>query len=483
MRSRLPPPWLIFSLALGVVLGCLALYKGIQDSDFFWHLTTGRLIAESGVPRTDPFSFTWNGKPWNPYSWLSELLMYRLVSGIGEAGALVVFASAPAAILVVLGSALARRGVAAIALVPPLALAGWMLLPYVTLRPQVLSWLLMAVVMTLLLSIDHRRRWPLFLLPPLIAVWANLHGLWVMGVAVIGLYTVLSLFGRGPMSSARRPMVVTAVACILAAGLTPAGLPGILYPLTYLNPGIWALEHIAEWQSPDFHDPTHWGLLVIFATLALNRGRATPAWLTVLPLIGVALSLSSIRNVPLLAIWAVPTLAFGLNDRVQSHLARRPGPRQDLGRRLLELGAAALVMIVAIVVLFPRDLTGRMEGSFEGQYPVKGVDILLNVDPEANLLAEYNWGGYAISRLHDAGGRVFVDGRDGEMYSAQVLNDYSTLVGARRGWEDLVDRYGVGAILLRPSTPLVRGLAQEEGWCEVFRDDEQVLLLRDCSAG
>ena len=36
--------------------------KGVQDPDFFWHVTAGQWIADHGrVPNTDPFSFTWAG--------------------------------------------------------------------------------------------------------------------------------------------------------------------------------------------------------------------------------------------------------------------------------------------------------------------------------------------------------------------------------------------------------------------------------------
>ena len=73
--------------------------KGVQDPDFFWHITAGKLIAQTGqVPSTDPFSFTWFGKPWTPHEWLSELLIYWLVTGLGRIGALFVFGLFPAAI-------------------------------------------------------------------------------------------------------------------------------------------------------------------------------------------------------------------------------------------------------------------------------------------------------------------------------------------------------------------------------------------------
>lgn len=477
--SRMPGPAFLFSVALGLVLLCLVVSKGIQDSDFFWHLTAGELIASTGeVPSVDPFSFTWAGQPWTPRSWLSELAGYWLVSIAGEAGALLAVAVMPGVIFGVLAFALTQEGVRTRAFALPMLLGAWTLLPYVTLRPQVTSWLLTAVAVSVLMSAREGRTWVLLILPPLLVLWANLHGAWVIGLAVIGLYTLMTLIGRTPMRLARGRMLAVMGACILAAALTPAGLAGILYPLQYLDPASWALENIAEWQSPDFHDPTHWSVLILIVALALNRGRATPAWLAILPVIGILMSLLSIRNVPFLAIWSIPTLAYGLSDRLKGHeWFVPPDRRAGMPIKLIELGLAIVVVAAAFVTTYPADVRTRVSDETERRYPVAGVDRLADLDPDARVLAEYNWGGYVISRLYEVGGRVFVDGRDGEMYSEAVLNEYTDLVAARPGWERLLEDYGVEAILLRPVAPLVKGLVQEAGWCEAYRDAEQVLLF------
>ena len=98
--------------------------------------------------------------------------------------------------------------------------------------------------------------------------------------------------------------------------------------------------------------------------------------------------------------------------------------------------------------------------------------------PDARVLAEYGWGGYVISRVYDAGGRVFVDGRN-DMYPT-ILNDYSAIRDASAGWPNLVRRYGVNAVLLAPEAALVRGPLAAAGWCTAYRDAVQVLMLRAC---
>jgi hypothetical protein len=86
-----------------------------------------------------------------------------------------------------------------------------------------------------------------------------------------------------------------------------------------------------------------------------------------------------------------------------------------------------------------------------------------------------------IYRLYEEGGRVFIDGRN-DMYSEQILEDYSAIRNANSNWQELVGRYGVQAILLPPNAPLVRGPAKDAGWCDAYRDAEQVLLFKDCPA-
>ena len=148
---------------------------------------------------------------------------------------------------------------------------------------------------------------------------------------------------------------------------------------------------------------------------------------------------------------------------------------------MLELIAAVAIAIGSFAVLVPRDMNAAIDTDLAERFPIVGVDRLLALQPDANVFAEYGWGGYVISRIHDAGGRVFVDGRN-DMYSQQVLLDYTAILSADPGWAALAQRYGVEAMLLRPETALTRGPAEDAGWCEAYRDAVQVLYLKNCPA-
>lgn len=479
----LPSPATIVAAVIVALIVGVVLAKGLQDADYFWHVTVGELIVTSGaVPDRDPFSFTWAGQPWTPHEWLGEVVMYLLVDRLGQVGALVAFAVISGSIFAVTAAYLARRNIRMTAIALACSLGALVFIPYVTIRPQVISWLIMAVLIWLLLSLRPDRPWTPVALPILFVAWANLHGLYVVGFGFVGLYLIFTLLGHTPMSSRWRLVLLAAVSCGLASMFTPAGPIGLLYPLRYVDAGDWGLANILEWASPDFHRPAHWAFLGLIAALIWSGGRGAPGWLVSLSIVTTVMGLIAMRNAPVAAIAGIPVLAMGIDARLR---ARSPDghtavhPRRARRRRLMELSAAAVIVVGGLLVLVPRDPVVAIRESIELRFPVAAVDVLERENEDARVLAEYGWGGYVISRLHPSGGTVFIDGRN-DMYDDAILDDYSAIRAADEGWQALVDEYGVEAILFSPEIPIVRGFAQDAGWCEAFSDERQVLLLRSC---
>jgi hypothetical protein len=466
----LPSPTAILVAAAGLTLLAVTLGRGISDPDYFWHITVGQRILDSGIPSTDPYSFTWNGQPWTPHEWLGEVLMVVIQKLVGAGGTLLVFGLVGIATLACIAWMLARRGARTLAIAAPVVLATGILAPFLTVRPQAISWLLIAFLLVWLDALRPERHRLALGLPVLFGVWANIHGLWVVGLGVLAVYTVFTLAGQTPMSVARGRMLVVAALSALATMLTPAGPAGILYPLRYIDAGDWGLANIQEWQSPDFHNPAHWAFLILILALIANGGRRAPTWLVALSWIGVAAGLMSIRNIPIAAVLAAPTLGIGLESRFAGPPRQRPA-RMAVARRAMEIVVAVVVVVVAFAVSSGGGATVRND-----DYPAAAVDVLLDEAPDARVFAEYGWGGYVISRVSPAGGLVFVDGRN-DMYAQQILEDYSAIRGADPGWPEIVQRYGVEAILVAPSAAITQGPALDEGWCERYRDDLQVLLL------
>jgi hypothetical protein len=480
----------VFAAGLAGIMVVIVLAKGLTDPDFFTHVRTGQLIVDTGqVPTTDPFSFTWAGQPWTLHEWLSEVGMYVLLEAVGVLPSLIVFGLVPGALLAVLLFAVIRRGVALRPAALAAVLAAWVFIPYVTIRPQALSWLLMAVLVTFLWSLDAAKPRRALWLIPLFVLWANLHGLWVVGLGVVALYALFTLAGRTPMSApdARRWVAIGFVGCLFGVMLTPAGPAGVLYPLRYIDAGDWGLENIHEWQSPDFHSAAMLGLLALILVLlavGIWTGGA-PGWMSVLCLLGVAMSLVSLRNAPLLAVWSVPVVAMGLAARWPARLTPKPVPeKQQPVRRAMEAITAIAIVVVSAVLVLPQTPAAHLEETVASEFPEAAMEIIREVKPDARVLAEYGWGGYVIWSGYDHGARVFVDGRN-DMYDQSILEDYTAIREADDGWQDLLAEYEVEAMIWPPEAVLTRGLLDHPlpdgtAWCEAFRDETQILYLPEC---
>ena len=473
----LPSPVLIHAGVVVVILAAVSVVKGLGDPDYYWHVTAGELIARSGVPNVDPFSFTWFGQPWTPHEWLSELLMHALVAGIGPTGALVLFGGLAGVAIGVMAVALSRGGLRTLTVVLPATLAALVFLPYVTARPQAISWLLLAIELVLLMSLRADRPARSLLLIPLFVAWANLHGLYVIGLGVAGAYLLFTVLGRTPMSGARGWMLAATGGAGLASMLTPAGPAGLLYPFRYVDGSDWGLANIQEWQSPDFHDPAHVAFLGLIVAVAV-AGRAGPGWLRFLSYVGILMGLVALRNAPLAALLALPTLAYTLDPVLPHRTEARERPASvAVGRRVIELAVAAGVAAAAWIILVPPDADTAVLDAANEAFPVEAIELLAESDPDARVVVEYGWAGYVINQLYQTGGLVFVDGRN-DMYPEAILEEYSAIRAADPGWEAIVDRYDAEWLLFPPATAITRDAAIRAGWCEAYRDEKQVLLER-----
>ena len=466
-----PSPLTILAVVIVTFFVVLVVVRGPIDADYWWHLTTGELILEQrAIPTADPYSFAYDG-PWVAHEWLGEVLIYGLASTLGYPITAGLFGIATASSLLLPAYALDRTGVSARALFPWIAIGTYTLASFATVRPQVLSWLFLGALIAILIGLRPRHRLRPWLVPGLFIIWANVHGLWVVGLAVLSVYVAFTVLGRTPFAPQRQTALGIAAASLIGTALTPAGFGGLLYPLRYLRQDDWGTAFIAEWQAANITDPRQWGLFVLIAaTLALGW-RGSRGWLTPVALLGLLAGVIAVRNQPLTAILTLPMLAIVLDAwlRVSPRV-----PTASAGtRRVMEMLVAAVV-VFAIVIILPVVASGKVDRTF----PVAAFDRLIAAHPSTRTLVEYDWAGYAIHRLDQTGGSVFIDGRS-DMYPRSVFEDYLTMRSAESGWEALASDYGVETIVMPPSAPIA-AVTPTSGWCVEYEDSQAVMLVR-CS--
>jgi hypothetical protein len=466
LRAALP-----MLIAAGIYLLLLVLgSRLLNDPDSYSHIALGRWIIEhAAVPTGDPFSHTMAGAHWVAFEWLSQVI-YAAAHALGGWQAVIALAAgAVAAAFGLLTGFLLRAW-------PPIptlitVLAGFVLAaPHILARPHVLALPLMVVwVGVLVQAVDSGRRptWPLLLL---MTLWANLHGSFTLGLALIGPLAVEAVW-QAPHSQ-RREIALQwlrfAVLAVLAACLNPYGPEMIV--VTYRTVALGdALSIITEWQPQNFSRLGAFEI-VLFAAIgcALYQGVKLPP-LRILMLLGLLhLALSQSRHADVFGLLAPLFLAaplarqFGSETSMQLDALRRGSPWITAA-----LGAGLVVATGAFAAR--RDLMPA--ANITPAAALASVDIA----KAGPILNDYVFGGY----LDYVGIPPFIDGRT-ELYGAAFTLRHHRAVTLQDlpDFLRLLEEYRIGVTLFAPGTPAVAVLDRLPGWQRMHADGIAVLHMR-----
>lgn len=456
-------PWRIFALVAGLLFAASSV-RPLGDVDLYWHLVLGKeMVAErtiSGLGAT--WSFQAPNREWITTQWLSELIffwLHDLFSWQGIAGLRVLVALLFAMILAkhLLGAC--RSPWAAIVYL--CVLVGTF--PVLQERPQLFSLLLLvwlaSVVNSLLTRGVAPPAWVVLLLT---ALWANLHGLWILAPACLGLLLVGYLLDRD-FDRARLVALLTGTA-LVGGCLTPVGPKLLISPLRFAA----ATAHVSEWQPTSFRNlvGVTFVLLLTAAVFAWARSRQ-PVPLVELVYIGgvAAFALLAMRNLPPAIILVAPVVLARVT-------AAYPWPDAAGGereRRALAVGALLLATAGCLGV------AGRVASvsPLPDTLPIALAETVAREEGDHRVLNDYNVGGVLLLW----GGprtRVAIDGR-ADYYGPAYVADHLDLLALRGDWRETLRRSRANYALLRQETPLVLEL-RRRGWRELQQESDFVLL-------
>lgn len=310
---------------LAVVLAALSPALVVGDS--WLALVAGREVAEHGLPHVDHLTALTAGRRWVDQQWLGQLVLYGAarLGGVGAALALCLACSL-AAVALCLHVAYRRGaspGTLLLFAVLAVASAPWGF----QLRTQSIALALFALTLWLL------ERDSLLVLPVL-ALWANVHGSVVVGVALVLARAVV----------ARRPLLALAPLAVLASPYA-ASLPGY-YRLMLLDPPFGTA--VKEWHRTEPSALTLVFFVLAVVAVVLAR-RVDRFGLVVLALTG-ALALDAIRGI----VWfALAALAF-----LPAAATRRRAVLSGAGASVFAVFACA-VAVAAVAWAGTRDVEGR----------------------------------------------------------------------------------------------------------------------------
>lgn len=446
-----------------VVAGAAALVaaRPLGDNSFLTHLATGRLILADGLPDANPFLYT--GTDFPVPSWWWSVLIGVAEELAGPTGLRLLTAAVAAVLAAVLVRLGRPTGPGAeprlLQVVLPAVLALLCVLPFLSGRPHLAGYLLLALAVL----VWNERRSPWWLVP-LLAVWVNVHGSWLYGVALVGALTVARAVDDRRFTREDVGRVLAPVAGVVLGGaLYPTAFTLVLLPTRQVGDPVEreALSAYREWARVPVDNPILWAmlLLAVIALVGALRGRR---WATAALVVAIAaMGWSGSRLVPVAAVSLVPFAAAALRDVGQLVV-----PVGRAARATAAAGVAVLIATVGYVVATPDYRLDR--------FPVGAVDWLDEralVASDENVVSHDYVGNYLEWRYGERA-NAFVDDRP----DAETLIDYRRMLRGEDGWRAAFERAEPDVVLWEADEELTAALGDDPAWVRVHESDGFVVF-------
>ena len=439
----------------------------VIDPDIGWHLRTGEwMILHHGFPHADPFSRVTGGAPWQAYSWLFDLILLKAYAWMNLRGVVIFTAGMMALIAVAVYHMMSRlqadftqRAALTVGVIFCLSLMS-------TPRPWLFTILFFAIEMDILM---HARRGggsrELLWLPPMFALWANVHIQFVDGLLVLGIAAVEPLVRRwwkSEIGSAPvRSLWLTLAACAAAVCLNPYG-PGIYRIAWQLGSQSGVLDTVSEMQALPFRTPADFVLLFLALAAAgvLFRYRQLNAFETMMLALAAVLSFRSRRDLWVMAITAGAILAAGLPARAE----KEDGEKQPAWALALAGATAVAAFAVSLVLLHVNNT--RLHALLAERMPVQAVETVKDRHYTGALFNTYDWGGFLIWDLREP---VSIDGR-AALYGDQAIARSRDTWGGGTKWGSDPDLRSAGVVIAPDGAALTQLLRTDPRFELTYED-------------
>lgn len=455
----------------------LALYRftaTVADPDLWGHIKFGEVVWNAGrVALPDPFSYLTRDRLWINHEWLSEVVFYLVYVGTGATGLILMKAALGVTVMAAVYRHLCRRGLTAVqAAIVVVAVVHFFLMSLVTVRTLIFSYPLFLLVLLLIHEASGgRSRW-IWSLPPLFALWVNLHPGFLAGLGVLGIWaTIEALAGH---LAVRRALLLLGT-CVLATAFNPFGI--FLWDFL-LRTALVPRPDISEWQPLVLMTP--FGLAyAAFVAVALwgliYSRRARHGSLMAVFVVTALLPLVAIRHTPLAALG----IAVIAGEHIGDAWGRCAAARRDPARPAMWLPIAAVAASLLLGTLaLPQLACIRITPEIGGSYPARAVGLIRQSGVTANLAIDFDWGEYALYHLSPAV-KVSVDGRRETAYDAASYGQNLAFKYGEGEWDALLRKPDTDLALVRRGFPTFNLLMLSPGWRPVYHDSLAALFSRD----
>lgn len=487
-----PASMSLFRYSPGLLLITIAIADSIRlpDPDLWGHVRFGQAVLSlRHLVLHDPYSYSAAGHYWNNHEWLTEVLMAAIFNHAGVFGLILLKLACTTVVILALAAALAETGSSTLVQFAVLIGSAVVIKPQLQFRPQAFTFALLAVLIYLLTADAFRRAGRLWLAIPILALWANLHGGFIMGIAALGTYAAVSglqdvMAGRG-YARAMRLAAITG-ASIVATLATPYGF-GTWETVGHALHNPYTRSVIEEWQPLASAAIAHWQqhrfLISNYDIGIAMMAMAGISWaLTIealdLPLCAIAVLMAiaafiSTRNLPIAMIALAAPLARHSPRAWHLIVPAKASPPPP--RRSGWINQIVLIALSAIIFLqygfFARALVSP------DPYPAGACEFMKQHELQGNILSTFEWGEYLIWNMAP-GSRVFIDGRYDTVFPYETIYKFALFNFNQPGGDAVLSEFPTDFVLIKPASESRKQMDARTDWKLIYDDASSRLYAR-----
>ena len=467
LRRQVQPWHLLAIAACGAAL--VRASGPMHDVDAYWHVRLGQQILD-GTPIAkagDSWSYAPLADHWTTSQWLAEVVMGEAQRLMGWQGLLVLRLLFTLLLLGGLWRLTLRDRPSRVG-VPVFVVAVLGIAVFIEERPQLVSWVLLTVAVGWVVELRAGRAGPRWWTVALLGlVWANVHGLWILLPALLGVAAVCRAVENGVHDRlARRSLLLAGVAAV-AGCLTPLGPRGLWLALSLRQS---AKSVIVEWAPTTATSAYSLALVALLLVVVLAWARSAERVRG-----GELVYVGFVALFGFLAFRDVPPAIVMISPVAVDALGRLVRPRADSvgAQEGRVLNAVAVFMAFAALLLSAARLA-TVDPLNPDNTPRRIAAYLADQHRPLKVLNHYNVSGALIA----FGGpdiKLAVDGR-ADRYGPTYLSDYLSMMNVGPHWQRTFDRLRPDVVVTSKDAPIVQVL-EDRGWTQRMRDGDFVLLL------
>lgn len=469
---------------------------GIQwnsiDWDFWARIIAGKAFVQIGhVLPKDIFSFTPTKPLWIDHEWGSGVVFYSVMSKFGDIGLVALKLLLILLFMIILQAIVKLKSkneknnhevffYLAVFLTAFYGLGS-------VLRCQCFTFVFFALWVYLLerIRIKNEQKW-FFAFPLMTVLWANLHGGFVAGFALLFLYEIGEFLNRNKFKN----YIFTLIACITAGLINPYGLKYYNYLFDAVT---MSRPHITEWKT-SFLTLSGWiGYKVLFLCALIGfifylykcvKKAEKPDYVKILVVIFTMYeSAMHIKHQPLFAVGAC---AFLYHDFYEIFNILHQKLSEKFGKIYLKAHHYLVMFKDMLLPAILISLSLYLSGTFGGwlivdtnKYPAKSIEFIKINNIKGNVITVFHWGSYSIWKLYPDS-LLAIDGRYEETYSNEVFDDvYDFNYHRSKLWDRALSKYPINIAIVQTSEKkTVNGMLKKYDWKRIYSDKTSTVFVK-----